>query len=295
MDIQLLQAFVAVAELHSFSLAAQQLHLTQSAVSKRIGLLEQQLSAPLFDRMGRSVVLTESGALLLPKAKQLINDSDNVIRLIREHQGQVTGTLRIATSHHIGVHRLPPYLKQFTSDFPDVQLQVHFLDSEQAIEAISDGQFDLAIITLPEQATDDGSEPIQQHILWQDPMQFVVGKEHSLVKKKSVTTKDLAQFPAILPDINTRTTRLVKDVLADKGIDVTVSMTTNHLDAIKMMVNVGLGWSALPQTLIDKTVVPINIIGLKKTTLVRELGCIHHRQRTLSNAARAMLNNLKQP
>jgi len=293
MDTQLLQAFIAVAELSSFSLAAQKLHVTQSAISKRIGLLEQQLSTPLFDRIGRSVALTESGNLLLPRAKQLLDDSDSTIRLIKEQQGQVTGTLRIATSHHIGVHRLPPYLKQFRSRFPDVQLQVHFLDSEKAIQASSDGLFDLAVITLPEESSNDGSEPIQQHNLWKDPMQFVVGKEHSLAEKKIITAQDLLQFPAILPDTNTRTTKLVKTILETKGVKANVSMTTNHLDAIKMMVSVGLGWSALPKTLIDNTVIPLTVNDLKKEGLIRTLGCIHHRQRTLTNAARMMLKILK--
>lgn len=295
MDTQLLRAFLAVAQQQSFSLAANQLKLTQSAVSKRIALLEEQLSSLLFDRVGRQVHLTEAGHTLLPHAKQLLEDSEKTILLMKEQQGAIGGTLRIATSHHIGVHRLPPFLKTYTQQYPDVHLELQFLDSEQAIQAIFQGDFDLALITLPEEKKNDGSDPIQQHVLWHDPMQFVVGHEHPLApnhsKNTTLTIEELCEYPAILPDTNTRTTQLIKQRFSENGLSPTISMTTNHLDAIKMMVGVGLGWSVLPQRLVDESMYTLSI---KHTELSRELGCIHHRQRTLSNAARAMLRCLQE-
>jgi DNA-binding transcriptional LysR family regulator len=292
MDTQLLRAFLAVAQQQSFSLAANQLMLTQSAVSKRIALLEKQLSSLLFDRVGRQVHLTEAGNTLLPYAKQLVEDSEKTIRVMKEQQGTINGILRIATSHHIGVHRLPPFLKIYTQHYPDVHLALQFLDSEQAIHAILHGDFDLALITLPETKSQDGSEPIQQHVLWKDPMQFVVGHEHPLALHPSpaLHIKELCQYPAILPDPNTRTTQLIRQHFSQANVSPIISMTTNHLDAIKMMVNVGLGWSVLPERLIDSSVCTLSI---KQALLSRKLGCIHHRQRTLSNAARAMLHCLQ--
>jgi DNA-binding transcriptional LysR family regulator len=179
-----------------------------------------------------------------------------------------------------------------------VHLQLHFIDSEQAIDAILQGEFDLALITLPEQPQDGGSDLIQQHRLWHDPMVFVIGQQHPLCetsnkanpKAPPITLQQLAEHPAILPDTNTRTTQLVKQLFTKKGLTPNIAMTTNHLDAIKMMVEVGLGWSALPERLIDKSLYPLPI---KKINLTRELGCIHHRHRSLTNAARAMLNCLK--
>lgn len=294
MDRQLLQAFLAIAQQQSFSLAANQLKLTQSAVSKRIALLEEQLSSLLFDRVGRQVHLTEAGHTLLPHAKQLLEDSEKTIRLMKEQQGAIGGTLRIATSHHIGVHRLPPFLKTYTQQYPDVHVTLQFLDSEQAIQAIFQGDFDLALITLPEEKNHDGSDPIQQHVLWHDPMQFVAGHDHPLVqnhsKNTALTAEKLCEYPAILPDSNTHTTQLIKKRFSEEAVSPNISMTTNHLDAIKMMVGVGLGWSVLPERLIDSSVYTLS---LKQTQLSRKLGCIHHRQRTLSNASRTMLRCLQ--
>lgn len=290
MDTQLLSAFITVAQKLSFSQAAEHLSLTQSAISKRIALLEEQLSVILFDRIGRRVVLTEAGQALLPRALHILSVIDDTQRFMEQQKDDVNGTLRIATSHHIGIHRLPSLLKHYKQQYPEVHLQLQFIDSEQATRAIQQGEYDLALITLPDMKdTDDGD--IQHHLLWCDPMQFVVNKQHPLSTKKRLTLKDLTHYPAILPDISTRTTQLVQTLFSAHDIPFTISMSTNHLDAIKMMVNVGLGWSTLPQRLIDDN---LHALPISKITLERNLGCIHHRHRILSNAARAMLDLLRQ-
>ena len=111
MDLNSLNTFIAIAETGSFSEAGERLHLTQPAVSKRIAALEQQLNARLFDRVGREVNLTEAGRALLPRAYQLLNVLDDTRRALNNLTGEVSGRLVLATSHHIGLHRLPPLLR----------------------------------------------------------------------------------------------------------------------------------------------------------------------------------------
>ena len=107
MDLANLNAFIAIAEAGSFSEAAERLHLTQPAVSKRIAGLEQQLDTRLFDRLGREVSLTEAGRALLPRAYQILYVLDDTRRALTNLNGEVSGRLTLATSHHIGLHRLP--------------------------------------------------------------------------------------------------------------------------------------------------------------------------------------------
>jgi DNA-binding transcriptional LysR family regulator len=292
MDTQVLTAFVTVAERASFSAAAEQLGLTQSAISKRIASLEMQITQPLFDRVNRRVELTEAGIALLPRAKRILQEVHDTQRFMADLRGQVSGQLRIATSHHIGLHRLPTVLKKFTQQYPDVHLQLHFIDSEQAKDAILHGEFDLALVTLSEAILNDDIEAIQHHRLWQDPLCFVANTEHPLSLRKRTQLVDLASYPAILPDINTYTTQLIQQLFDKEKQTLTISMTTNHLDAIKMMISVGLGWSVLPETLVTKGLTRLPISKIK---LTRQLGCIFHRERTLSNAARAMLQLLRKP
>lgn len=287
MDTQHLQAFVAVAETGSFSSAGQRLHLTQPAISKRIATLEQQLDSPLFDRIGRQISLTQAGRSLLPNAKRILQEVADAQRAVADLRGEVRGQLRIATSHHIGLHRLPPILRHFTERYPDVKLDLHFLDSEQAYEEVLQGRFDLGIITLAPE-----SDPrITEDVIWRDQLHFVVAHNHPLAQRTPLTLADLSPWQAILPDTNTYTTQLVQALFSERQLALEVGMVTNHLDTLKMMVSIGLGWGVLPQTLLsDGQVHPLT---LDHPPITRSLGAIHHRQRSLNNAARVFLQLLQ--
>ena len=122
----ILEAFIAVAESASFSIAAERIHVTQPAVSKRIALLEEQLNSRLFDRIARSVTLTEAGAALLPRANHILREIADTTQAINDLSGDISGRLRLAISHHIGLHRLPPMLKQFAQNYSDVTIDAFF-------------------------------------------------------------------------------------------------------------------------------------------------------------------------
>jgi DNA-binding transcriptional LysR family regulator len=286
MDTQHLQAFVAIAESGSFSAAGERLHLTQPAISKRIALLEEQLKVPLFDRIGRQVLLTQAGILLLDKAKHILNEVTAAQRALADLKGEVTGKLSIATSHHLGLHYLPPYLRAFLTRYPAVNLDLHFLDSEQAYQEILQGRFDIAIITLaPDQDTRINSNPV-----WQDQLQFVAAPNHPLASLKNIQLSDLSPHQAIMPDINTYTTQLIKNLFDQQGHPLEITMVTNHLDTIKMMLSIGLGWGVLPNRIIDNQVVTLNV---NCRPIHRQLGFIYLNQRSLTNAARAFTQALK--
>ena len=285
MDFEDLRVFTIVAEQGSFSLAAQKLFVTQPAVSKRIAALEQTLDHSLFDRLGKRVSLTEAGRALLPQALNILKDVNETTRAIRELSGEVSGSLKVATSHHIGLHHLPPVLRTFAATHPDVNLLFEFLDSEKAYEKVTNGDVELAIVTLGPKL----EPPLVKQILWHDPLVFVVGKHHPLANQSTITLKRLSQEAAILPDLNTFTGRLVKSCFDNHELELKLNMATNYLETIRMMVSVGLGWSLLPKTLVNSDMV---VLKVKATKLHRELGVITHSKRTLSNAAHAFYNLL---
>ncbi|NHO64399.1 LysR family transcriptional regulator [Aestuariicella hydrocarbonica] len=286
MDTQHLKAFITVARLESFTEAAEQLHLTQPAISKRISALEQQLNCRLFDRIGRGISLTEAGEALLPKAEKILQDVSDTELALSNLSGNVGGTLKLATSHHIGLHHLPQLLKLYTREYPEVTLDLDFMDSEKAYAAINRGEVELAIITLSEH------QPVNMAAipLWEDPLAFVVAADHPLATVETPDLSQLSHLPAILPDTSTQTTQLVAQLFDNNRCGLMLSMTTNYLETIKMMVSIGLGWSALPETMVDDQLKKIVLPGI---TLTRDLGCIHHRERTLSNAARAFIQALQ--
>lgn len=285
MDTANLDAFLAVAQTGSFSRAAEQLHLTQPAVSKRIANLEHQLNARLFDRIGKHVDLTEAGRALKPRAELIINVLNDTSRALGNLSGTVRGRLRLATSHHIGLHRLPPVLRRFTKAYPGVVLDIQFLDSEIAYEKVLQGEIELAVITLAPQA----EPPIIATELWLDPLEFVVAPEHPLAHAERLQLRQLAPHAAVFPGLNTFTHQVVSQLFAQHGLSARVSMSTNYMETIKMLVSIGLAWSVLPRTMVDSQVRVLQLPGIQ---LQRQLGCIHHSERTLSNAGQALMTLL---
>lgn len=285
MNLAHLQAFTSVAKHASFSAAAEALHLTQPAVSKRIVALEEALGVRLFDRSGRAVRLTEAGHVLLEHANRALDELAAARRRIHDLSGDIRGRLVLATSHHVGLRRLPPVLQAFKRRYPEVQLELRFLESEEALAAVAAGRLELAVITLPQAPTARVvSEP-----LWRDELQVVCGRDHPLAGAAAPALANLARHPAILPGVETVTRQIVHQAFTRHGIELRVEMSTNHLETIRMMVILGLGWSVLPATLVDARLYILPIPGL---AMQRDLGAVRQRGRTLSNAARALLATL---
>lgn len=286
MDIPNLNAFIAVADSGSFSIASEQLYLTQPAISKRVSALESELEIQLFDRIGRKVTLTEAGTALLSRARTILQQVEDSKRAIQNLSGHISGKLSIGTSHHIGLHRLPPILRAFTHAHTEVELDLHFMDSEEACNAIEHGNLEIGIVTLPLEP----AKVLQTHEIWPDPLDIVVNQSHPLTLLKTITPKQLAQYSAILPTRGTYTRQIFEHTMRKHKLELKVGLSTNYLETIKMMVSVGLGWSVLPRSMLNKELKTLSIEGIK---LERKLGIVWHSGHTLSNAAKAMSEMLK--
>jgi DNA-binding transcriptional LysR family regulator len=277
MDNQNLKAFIAVADCESFSDAADQLYITQSAISKRIAQIELQIGKKLFDRIARQVSLTEAGKELLPRAQRILKEYEDALQAINDLSGEASGTLRLAISHHLGLHRLPPVLKQFSQQYPNVTLDIEFMDSEKAYEQVLHGESEVAVITLAL----DSHHNIYSKKIWDDPLRFICAQDHPLANLKKPQLSDLAEYPIILPGLNTYTGRIIQNLFQREGIPLKAPMSTNYLETISTMVEIGLGWSVLPETLVRD----LHVMPFKQISIERELGYIHHIKRSLSNAA----------
>ena len=290
MDISTMKAFVAVAELGSFSRASEQLFMTQPAVSKRIAALEDDLGVTLFDRLGRGIQMTEAGQKFLISCRRILADiqisRDEVLSL----GADVGGRLRLATSHHVGIHRLPPVLKAFTQTYPEVELDLLFMDSELACVEVLSGHIELAVVTLPDQL----ENALLTELIWPDPLSIVCASDHPLASKVAagiqISAEILTAHNAVLPARGTVTRAILLEALHPFDVTVETSLETNYLETIKMMVSVGLGWSALPSNMIDEGIIAVPVQGLE---MQRKLGSVCLRGRTLSRAAMAFMTLLR--
>ena len=282
-----LKAFVAVAQTGSFSRAAEQLHLTQPAITKRIQSLEAGVGVSLFDRVGKRVYLTQAGALLQPRALELLSELADTEVMLRNLHSRIDGRLAMATSHHVGLHRLAPVLKAFSQRFTDVELNIEFVDSEAAHELVRNGGTELAVVTL---APIPDPKLHSEH-LWRDPLAFIGAADHELATERHITLDRLSKYPAILPGLGTYTGRIVAERFARAGLPLRTAMATNYLETIGMLVGIGLGWSVLPATMIQPPLVRIDV---DCELLGRDLGAVTNPARTLSNPANAFISVLRE-
>lgn len=281
MQLSAIEAFIAVCDTGSFREAARRLHLTQPAVSKRIATIEDRLGYPLFDRVGRGVGLTEAGRSFLPHARRVLAEMEDAHRALDGLSERVQGELRLALSHHVGLHRMPPVLRRYVEIYPEVRLDIQFLGSEDACQAVARGQVELAVITLP----DPPRAGLEQREVWPDPMRVFVAPGHPLAARAGLTPSDLAEVPALLPEPDTYTYAHVADALAVFDVQPRLRLASNYLEMLRMLAAVGLGWTALPATMADPELVALE---LPELPLQRSLGTVRHPERHLSNAARAL-------
>ncbi len=287
MQIAQINAFLAVAELESFSLAAEKLHITQPAVSKRIRQLEQGVNTSLFDRIGKRSILTPNGSAFKSHAERILLELETFRTSLGRQQDTPSGSLSLGTSHHIGLHRLPQVLRQFKIRYPQVDLDLHFMDSEDACAAIANNELELAIVTLPENPDDKlDCEPV-----WIDRMVVVLAPDHPLAQAETLVAHDLLEHAAILPSTGTFTRKIINNLFAEDRDQLKISLETNYLETIKVMVSANLGWSILPQSMVDASLVDRRLGGLE---VYRPLGLVTRRHRTLSLSSSSLIKLLRE-
>lgn len=286
MDFASLRAFVQVAREGSFSLAGESLYLTQPAVSKRVAGLESELSVPLFDRVGRQIFLTEAGEQLLPRAEQILQEMADIQRELSNLSGEISGQLIMGTSHHIGLHRLPPVLRHFSDCYPNAVLDIRFMESEKACQAVEHGELEMAVVTLPLNPIDT----LDTQKIWHDPLCVAIGLDHELAQQQTIPAAQLVKYPAVLPTQGTYTRALLEQSVRELQLEVNCTLATDYLETLKMMASIGLGWSLLPEIFLEGG--EIRKLEVPELQLSRSLGIVTHRKRTLSNAATAMRQQL---
>ena len=271
-------------ETGSISIAAQKLFVTQPAVTKRIHNLEDYLGIKLFDSVGRGIQPNQTAHQILPRVKQWLYELEDIQRGASQAHYHIQGKLKIGTSHHIGLHHLPKYLKPFAQDYPLVELEVQFVDSEHAHELVLSGDIELAFLTLPPQP----DARLHYQLLWEDPLYFVAAPFHPLAQQNTIKFQDLTRYPSLLPAAHTYTSQITLAEFEKHRLKPKISMSTNPLESIRMLVSIGLGWSVLPNTLINQDLQILTI----DVHLQRQLGMVWHPERSQSKAMQTLLQSI---
>ncbi|MBA4374304.1 MAG: LysR family transcriptional regulator [Thermodesulfovibrio sp.] len=291
MNFYQLAYFKKVAETRSISRAAEELLITQPAVSKQIKSLEEELGTRLFDRIGRKVLLTRAGENLLEHAGRILRSVQEAKTAVHDMSRDCSGELVIGASDHISLHRLPDVLKAYIAAYPGVDLKLRCHRSETIVGMLKNNLVDLGVITLPP------AEPgLVSKVIWADAMSLVFPKKHPLASMKTIRLKDIIPYGMILPEAATTTRKMIAAAFARKKIAANVTMEVAYIETIKVLVKVGLGISILPDKAVEDeirrgTMVKAEILDAQFS---RNLGVLYLKDKFLSRPALEFLKFLEQ-
>lgn len=241
MDVRQLEMFRAVVEAGSFTGAAQRLHVSQSAISRQLKLLEEELGTLLLERTGRGVNVTPEGHILLTAANRIWRDMQEVVAQIADTQKLQRGVISLGGGMTVCLHILPKLLKKFRVLYKNVDLRITTGTADQLLQALRAHDLDLLLLTLPILGPDLEVVPVLK-----EEMLVITAKNHVLTRTRSVDARSLARYPLILFESGSNTRRVVDDFLLAQKTTCNVIMETENVEIIKAMVASGLGVTILP-------------------------------------------------
>jgi DNA-binding transcriptional LysR family regulator len=240
-DLRQLEMFRAVAEEGTFTKAARRVHVSQSAISRQIKLLEEELGTVVLHRGQKRVTLTAPGDLLLKTVHRVQRELQETLSQISETRTLNRGSLSLAGGMTVCMYILPVILKRFRALYPKVELTVTNAATATVLESLRRHELDLALLTLPIVADDLEVRPALR-----EEMVVVTAPSHPLVKRRPVSPSDLGQYPLILYESGSNTRRVLDEFFVEEGIAARVAMETENVEIIKAMVSHGLGVSIIP-------------------------------------------------
>jgi LysR family transcriptional regulator, low CO2-responsive transcriptional regulator len=239
-DVQGLRVFSSVAQNLSFTRAAEELFLTQSAVSHQISRLEKELGVSLFNRLGRSIELTPAGRALQSHALRVFAALHEAAAATKQADQPDAGSLRIGASATACQLIIPEALREFRECHPKYALSILPGDSPQVTDRLLDGSIDLGILIRYDRVT-----KLDFHALFDDQLGLVVSPMHRLSTIKKLRKQDLAGEKFVLYSRTSVTWRIVEQNFAKLGIPIRDSIELGSIEAIKELVKLGLGVAVL--------------------------------------------------
>ncbi|HLV68228.1 MAG TPA: LysR family transcriptional regulator [Polyangiaceae bacterium] len=290
MHIETLKTFCDLVETGSFSEAGRLNFVSQSAVSQQIRALEQRFDRKLVERrQGRPAVPTEAGRLLYTESKAILEQLRALDQKLRQRAEIMAGTLRVATVYSVGLHALPPFVKQFLRAHPQVNVRVEYVRTDGVYAACLDGTIDFGIVAQPLRRRQIEVIPLRPEVLV-----VVCSPEHPLARRREVRLERLAGEPFVAFDRGVPTRRVVDRLLKQHGASVQVVTEFDNVETIKRSVEAGLGVSILPENSMKNEVKLRTLVAIPPSEgpLTRSVGIIVRRGRELSPTARAFIELL---
>lgn len=290
MDLRQLEIVRVVADTGSFTAAARQLNVSQSAVSRHILLLEEELREPLFLRLGRKVRLTGAGEALLQLSRRVLADVRETTTAIVEHQQTLTGTIHLAGGMTVCLHVFPSLLKEYRRQHPDVEVKLTTGGTPQLLEKLRAGIVDVALLTLPAEGADLKQIPVMR-----EELLVVMHPSNPLAKRRRLAARDLAGQPFVLFERGSSSRRVVDEMFAREQLHPRIVMETENVEILKALVMIGMGMTIIPYQAVAREVRAGHLrwARLEGVSMVRETGWVYMRAQRVPRVVQHMFDALQ--
>ena len=278
-----LKVFEAVARLLSFSRAAEELHLTQPAVSTQVKKLQEHAGLPLFEQLGKKIHLTPAGVEMLHASRVIIAQFQQVEDTMTQFKGVSGGTLNVAVIS-AGDYFFPKLLVQFAGLHPGVTLNFNVVNREELLQQLADNVTDLAIMVRPPQDLDTVNEPFAPH-----PYVIVAPPDHPLAGRRRVPVSRLAREPFVVRETGSDTWNSMAEAFGEHMAELNIAMKIRSTETIKQAVIAGMGVSFLSAHTIARELQArsLAVLDVQGFPMMAHWYAVHRRHKRLPPVAQA--------
>ncbi|WP_100641559.1 LysR family transcriptional regulator [Alteromonas facilis] len=278
LNLKSINAFITLAESKTFAEAADKLHITQPALSSSIKKLEESLGGKLFSRNTRNVSLTNEGKVFLPEAKRLWGDCDNAMADMKRLFAVKQGSLTIAAMPSFAEGPLPKLLQRFNADYPNIRFRILDVVMEAVIECVLSGRTEIGFSFKPER--DDG---LVFSPLFEDKFIAVVDNSHPLASESELSWRTILAEPFIAMNRDSSVRLWLHQIAEQLDMPLNLVAEANQLSTVGQLVTTGMGVSIVPMLCRPQMLSKgLKCIGLEEDLLVKPVGIIKAKRRTLS-------------
>ncbi|SFG39387.1 LysR substrate-binding domain-containing protein [Sulfitobacter dubius] len=287
MTLEQLRIFIAVAEREHVTQAAAYLNLTQSATSAAVAALEERHAVRLFDRVGRRVVLTDSGKLFLSEARAVVARAEQAKRLLGDLAGMKRGTLRLGASQTIANYWLPPLMQRFREHHPGISLELSVGNSTLVAQMVHDATVDLGFVEgeITDAALTSQSLP-------GDQLALVVAPGHDWQCRPPSAPEDLKASPWVMREAGSGTRSACEKALLDQGLctdDIEIAFELPSNEALCVAVEAGAGAAILSTLVVGRAIKANRLVSVNFRLPQRQFHVLRHKERHLSLAEQKFL------
>lgn len=294
MELEKIKTFYTIAQVKNFTKAAEELNLTQPAVSSQINSLEEKYGIKLFERIGKKIYLTKAGEVLLPYAEKIIATFEEAKLAIAKVKDPSYGKLNFGASMISGIHIVPKLLKKFQENHPKIEIHVRVTYAYEILSMIENNEVDFGIID--ERGTEKAKSIFEVEPLIEDNLILVVHPKHELAKKDSVKIKDIKNENLILTEKISSLRAFFELSLTKNNISLSPFMEFGNVEAVKKMVENGLGIAILSAISVKEEIKfgILKDIKIKDIDTKRSILLVKRKEKEFFPATKLFINYIKE-